>query len=167
MVSPMQYEIQQQWREDVIAMSDEARAAAERLLQAEVEQDIRQAVGNDTDYCLHWADDVKAVANAYLAEHRPNDWEVIDEAWLREVGFDGDQFCLCTSDHDTEGTRLCIDITSGMEKRCWTQETWYKPHPSGMKLREIENVKLPLPITRGDLRRLASALGITLTENPT
>ena len=116
-------------------MTPELRAAAERLLQGA--RAYRDGLHNQQL-------DLQNVADAYLREHPADDEQLIDEAWLRSVGFIntwGDKFRNVSGD---------IDIVVDGETVMLAYRSDY--YDTATKA------------TRGDLRRLAAALGIELKE---
>ena len=87
-----------------------------------------------------------AVGQAYVAEHKKDDAEPIDEAWLRSVGFKASGI---NDLYANDG--YCLSLTFG-EDKIWT-------------CGGHETIRLAKqPKTRKDVRRLASALGINLKE---
>lgn len=135
-------------------MSDELRAAAERW---------RRRRNPPNWSCDHdnfvWADridkwrDISLLADAMAAELDPTP---VDEVWLRSVGFgpiwavnkmigivakiDGDEWALGTADD-------------------WPFDLYFDPHGRCIRTRIPSQ-----PKTRGDVRRLAAALGVPLKE---
>ncbi len=131
-------------------MSDELRAAAERLRRYEAGERMADVYGTE----IHAWDqmyrmDVHRVAQAYLAEHPEDDDVEIDESWLTVVGkwdADGCNFDLGPVDNlilqmEDDVAWLCSDDTV--------------PVRIGVK----EN--------RGSVRRLCRALGVELKEPAT
>lgn len=124
-------------------MSDELRAAAERLL------------GFDGYYEMQ-ASDGKNLARAYLAEHPADDDEPVTADWLRSVGFKQDADTEYTSDD------LILAPEDDQVALHWMQE--------GIEPDEIRTIWIVAEnegiytsaSTRGALRRLAAALGVTL-----
>lgn len=90
------------------------------------------------------------VSQAYLAEHREDDGELVTPDFMWEIGIgdsafakDSKRFELCP------GVRVMFFACQG--PKCWNAEVWV-----GDATRKILNP------TRGQVRRLASALGIEL-----
>jgi len=128
----------------------ELNEAAERLRKAiERYRSYRIALsawqggdGDQPDYD-QMPEDTCEIADAYLAEHPADDEEPIDAYFLRACGFDGDG----QMQKYGPGMRLGdIKVNHAWE---WS---WHNSWP----FRELK--------TRGQLRRLAAALGIELTE---
>ena len=127
-------------------MTDELiREAAERLRRMRKESYEFDGGYPATDegrrQSLH---DHVALAEAYLSEHRADDHLPVDEAWLRSVGFGqkwGDPLRYSGGE---------IDMT-------------WKDDRMSLAWRSDEWCDLPGK-TRGDVRNLAKALGITLKE---
>lgn len=122
-------------------MSDELKAAAERVLMA-----------RDRKGYITYSDAFK-LAEARLAE---NDATPIDETWLREAGFTFpaklpgcEQHCYAPLTSGSPTSRLHI----GLRK-------------DGVAFAYVSAVDLPHIKTRGDVRRLCRALGIELKEKP-
>jgi hypothetical protein len=67
-------------------MSDELRAAAERLLDPEC--GIGEGTGTNYVAGGYAADDAVALAKAYLAEHPADDAEPVTLEWTRSLGLD-------------------------------------------------------------------------------
>jgi hypothetical protein len=143
-------------------MSD-VREAAERLREyAEliVGSVTKTVEPNSTGYevnngPVHWGlMEPYELAAAYLAEH---DETPIDEAWLRSVGFerDGRELCLFFKYDCCRASEIVVHSDYG-----WKVGGGSVNHQSLMTLHNI-------PKTRGDVRRLCSALGIELTGDAT
>ena len=82
--------------------------------------------------------DLFVLAQAYIAEHPADDDEPVTDEWLDSVF--GTDDSLCTEWHDEWGEKI----------------TW---------LDKFGLVSIPMPKTRGDVRRLCRALGIELNES--
>lgn len=123
-------------------MSDELRAAAERL--ARDADPGRMADLGESDLFDRLRDGA-AVAAAWLAEHKADDAELVTKEWLLAVGFasDGSHFRLSGWGPDRNGT---------VQVYRWASE-WFV---NGSRIRSQP--------TRGDVRRLAKALGVELKE---
>ncbi len=97
-------------------------------------------------------DDRKVLADAYLCEHSADEGEPIDEAWLRSGGFIDDGTMTVRLKHVVNGrqTELCTTLPHG---------GWF----IGQNIREkILYVEIAAPQTRGQLRLLLRALGISI-----
>ena len=152
-------------------MIDDLRAAAERCRQwnalgPNVSTRQRRAIypGSLDLVQVNMARqrDLRALADAYLAEHPADDGEPVTEDWLRAVGFrdyvepsewSSSYLSLWTDRKEHNVAFLAVHWArpSNPEGHYWSAQdcTLYKPaHPK----------------TRGDLRRLAVALGAPLTE---
>lgn len=86
------------------------------------------------------------VARAYLAEHRADDDEPVTEEWLRGIGF------------ENSAGRLLLGKIQFTFFEGWN--AWWSFSDGRGATRLIDDVK-----TRGSVRRLCRALGITLKEN--
>jgi hypothetical protein len=84
------------------------------------------------------------LACAWLAEHPADDGEAIDAAWLKAAGFDGD------AEMKPFGPGMWLGDLRVHHDWRWS----WRPGP--WPFRAVR--------TRGDLRRLAAALGIPLRE---
>lgn len=121
-------------------MTQEIRAAAERLRRLEAGEH-QDAVYGDFANAFRRLD-TQTLADAFLAEHPADDDEPDTEEWLRGVGF---------TDCKNDGLRLSI----------------LARYPNlGMPFWEVCGtvIRLAQPKTRGQLRRLCAALGISLKE---
>lgn len=102
-----------------------------------------------------WADcnAARTICDAYLAEH---DSTPIDPDWLKSVGFVQDFRDLeLLFDH---GNNL-VTLVAFSDRTGWKI--------GGGTTRHISSVPLSVdPKTRGDLRKLCSALGVPLKEGP-
>lgn len=92
------------------------------------------------------------------AERHEDSDQPVDEAWLRSVGFVGDdQWRVASGPTEESGPHLCFAFVpvEGDEEtpRAWIQH--YHPVKYG---RECANIPIPMPVTRGDVRRLLAAL---------
>ena len=95
--------------------------------------------------------DEMALSNAYLAEHLADDSDPVDEFWLKQIGF---------HEHDCDN-QPC--------RKAFSTEAYdltFSPHyfQDFLGRWAFHGVTIPSPQTRGDLRRLATVLGIQLTE---
>ena len=151
-------------------MSDDLRAAAERLAQTPTYSTRHMAVEERADGItqmlvdlqrLAVADGCVAAAWAYefaqavAAEHPADDAIAVDEAWLRSVGF-------------SEVVTRWSDVWLGLESGGGILEVLsdgsigYVQNP-----RTDDEVYVCIPgkqSTRGHVRRLCKALGVTLSE---
>lgn len=134
---------------------DELRAAAERC------RDLGEPgwvdVENASAECVA---DLLILARAYLAEHPADDAELVAEEWLRSVGFweRGDDELVSPPDRsvaaDRRGPwRLIYDTDPCPSAGCPQWSLSFPGCQSGL------GYDLP---TRGAVRRLLTALGITL-----
>lgn len=119
----------------------ELRAAAERLLNCPAHWTY---VKRDADVAL--------CAAAYLAEHRADDDEPITEDWFKSTGFVG-----------VSHYRKCLRFPSHDDVFVFVLKDGVQPFVEGAGSRIDRFAKCQ---TRRDIRRLASALGIQLTEAP-
>jgi hypothetical protein len=135
-------------------MSDDVKAAAERLLSG-IELSDPYSIGDiyfsKKDGASFSLKDIFILAESYLAEHPADDCEPITEEWLRSVGFSdgatGESLWLRCKDSQLghlRHTAMALDLITGN----WTA--------NGLGCKECK--------TRGDVRRLAAALGIALKE---
>jgi hypothetical protein len=116
------------------------QSAAERLRRHMADPNHRDTYhGKESTLVGDWA----TLARAYLAEHPADDGEAITEDWLRAVGFKS----------MPSEVGLWLDKTVGVDLRSDT--------PGCV----VCNAR-PRIATRGDLRRLAEALGIPLEPSP-
>lgn len=120
-------------------MSDEVRAAAERVLGCWLTSDYpREQIT---------LSDVMAVAQAYLREHPADDETAIDEAWLKSVGLE----------HNTPLGAGGLSVYGWGEAEIIVQN---QADYGGCK----HVIALPDCDTRGQVRRLAASIGIQLKE---
>lgn len=114
-------------------MSDELRAAAELIRS-------KDSIANRYDNAA-WN-----LANAYLAEHPADDGEPVTEAWCVSAGLIHG-LPRVSYPRVVSKFGVAVDVTFGKGNVClWVEDVEAK----------VGNV------TRGDVRRLASALGIEL-----
>lgn len=126
----------------------------------------REAAERLRAHRLNWSEEYRntqqgadeaTLAAAYLAEHPADDGDAVTEEWLWAVGFDK-QGLLWFG-----GGRLYLGAK-------WDGGT----HSAEIQVGEgrgyygcDHTIDLPKPQTRGDVRRLAAALGIELTKEAT
>lgn len=132
-------------------MSD-VKAAAERLRRARVAwgaEYLDNPVMVEVPVAILRDHDI--IADAYLAEHPADDGEAIDEAWLLSVGFE----------NMVSGVKMRIKSAAWKDSDHHLRHTqfgfvgdaWFA---NGLGCAPCK--------TRGDVRRLAKALGIELKE---
>jgi len=135
-------------------MSDELKAAVERLRRGRTGEDAR-AIYPDIparDRSIAMATDNALVVSAYLAEHKPDDAEPIDAGWLRRVG-------AIQDDHPIKFT---FSREHAMPIGLWSVDDGWKAmlihseHAASCIVRGLK--------TRYDVRNLAAALQITLND---
>jgi len=120
-----------------MSMNEELKQAAERLLNPHRVSDQFQEM---MAQAYRIADDYTMLAEAYLREHPSDDDTPIDEAWLRSVGF-------------AERPEYPCGI--------WLDGLRYMPKHKNWLWCETIMARCTV-CTRGELRRLCSALGVTL-----
>lgn len=133
----------------------ELRAVAERLDKDHATCDPHLwNAHRQCQWCKQDRDDVEAsmLARAWLAER---DETPVDETWLRSVGF-----VTCYNDWwiqspTHESIRVCYCFKSIPVQWAIVRDDYETPQ-----------FELPLLKTRGDVRRLCSALGIKLESRP-
>lgn len=125
-------------------MSDELLAAAEYCRDRDG-YEFSTGPTADGDFI----DKAKAVAEAYLAEHTPDDAEPVTAEWSRSVGFEQISPDMLTI-NGSSGDDLIY--TKWPDSQAWGWEYWDAADRA---------VQLPPMPTRGDVRRLLAALGIT------
>jgi hypothetical protein len=122
-------------------MNDDVQAAAERLRNADA-----SGINYDDIYGRGEELDWLTLARAYLALHDPTP---LDEAWLKAVGFEVDV-------RDGKAPSMFLDrLRISLKWKQWT--TWLK---TGVN----DWITMSVVATRGDVRRLCAALGVTLLE---
>jgi hypothetical protein len=137
-------------------MSDELRAAAERLKSAvdlSDHADIGDILFTYREPTRPRAKDVFLLAEAYLSSHPADSETPIDEEWLRSVGGKGDPW------HDDSMSLATFRVpTIGMNVATLDfRRRNREVHIGG-------TVMAKTPKTRSDVRRLCAALGIELKE---
>ncbi len=130
-------------------ITPEERAALERLRRAERDGHLEGAYGSismtDSWTMMRNADRKTAAAIA-LRLVREDDEEAITEEWLRSVGFKEGRF-----KHDLVLSPILRGINTAQGLVYWCVRTYQIPDEA-------------VPTTSGQLRRLASCLGIELKE---
>lgn len=137
-------------------MSDEVKAAAEKP-----ESRLRRfaadllEIHGEGPYQTGAAQRAVELACAYLAEHPADDDELIDAEWLRSVGFVevGDKFKRLRIEIDGPTWRSAELIHFRLTDPYWRLDGCTENPFSSCEMRVA---------TRGDVRRLAKALGIDL-----
>ena len=129
-------------------MTGDVKAAAERLRMCDAGGFIAEIYSDFKFPFEQYAEDRHATSKAYLAEQDP---KPVTEDWLRSVGFQdsaaGESLLLRCKDSPLghlRHTAMAFNLITGN----WTA--------NGLGCKECK--------TRGDVRRLAAALGITLRE---
>jgi len=126
--------------------------AAERLRRIHQGEDAEAVYGRDinlNDFADPYVCDLRGALGEWLAEHDPTP---IDEAWLRSVG-------LCEREGDPWDGVLVLDSGDDLSLQWEDGCVWLFLYAD---CRECCHVK-----TRGAFRRLASVLGLSLTEKET
>lgn len=144
-------------------MSDDVKAAADfwRKVRSQKNQYVRIVVAehgqmiNMSSVLTEEYEHLKTLADAYLATVRPDDGEPVDEGWLRSVGFD---YCSHWGALDIGDWHKSTAI--GWDAGKWS----LRACGHGFGANADYNYNLPPQPTRGHVRRLCAALGITLTE---
>ena len=105
--------------------------------------------GSNSDASLlDWMLDNRLLANEWLAEHPEDDEKPVDAEWLTEVGF------MPQSDH--AATRR-VARNANLQLVAWGDGEWF-----AYELETGDGFQIPIPATRGDVRRLCKCLGITI-----
>lgn len=92
---------------------------------------------------------LQLVIDAYLAEHKEDDDEPIDEAWLRSLGYSDSAYAPNTKRFELcSGVRIMFVACSGPE--CWKTELWVGSNTPHRKS----------GVSRGQLRKLLEALEV-------
>ena len=124
-------------------MTDDVRAAAERIVRS-----VHETVYTGPLALQGKLADALVLADAVLTEHPADDGEPVDEAWLRAAGF---------TVKDVENDAV---LHAGLLSVCV-----YEPDDPVFWRVDYERLPEELwPKTRGHVRRLCAALGVTLTE---
>ncbi len=97
---------------------------------------------------------------AWLREHQADDGEAVTAEWLKAVGFvvmtpyrDGDDTVLVSPEGVTGHNLFWSENSDGWDNHTWHYGTDY-----------LHSQTMPDQPTRGHVRRLCAALGITLQE---
>lgn len=139
-------------------MSDELRAAAERVRRLGAGENYSSVYGCEMTMGGHMQRDERKIVDAYLALFRADDEQPIDETWLRSVGGKRPM----TPARDT-----CLVLGCFRTGACPPDGIYpisYYKTPKGEPNWMVFGNVIKSPETRGDLRLLARALGITLKE---
>lgn len=128
-------------------MSDDVLAAAERCrgLAGPGWVDVAEA----SPECVA---DLLTLARAYLAANPADDATAVDETWLRAVGWQ-------TSPGSSAWVHTRLAGGLAVHLRLTLDEC--RLYDASAKW-----VAIPVPATRGHVRRLCAALGVPLTEGP-
>jgi hypothetical protein len=126
---------------------NDVQAAAERIRRFKAGKDAMADIWPEFDNTdLGRRIDYATLARAYLALHDPTP---LDEAWLKAVGFEVDV-------RDGKAPSMFLDrLRISLKWKQWT--TWLK---TGVN----DWITMSVVATRGDVRRLCDALGVTLSE---
>ena len=133
-------------------MTNEIKLAAERLRKAR-----KDSAAFDGGYPATVQGrqrsllDHVALAEAYLAEHRADDDEPTGYEWLQDCGLSGGTAKL------ESGELTIVPASKWAYIEIEENSQWHRCQ---------HIITLPFPETRGDVRRLCSALGITLKDAP-
>lgn len=149
-------------------MTDEQRAAITRLRN----HDSNNWQAYLADSCeLPYSDDnpnviadIIAAAELALAEHPADDGEPITKEWLKSLGFSDSGYSFIITGEKDYGEdvarfRLACNGDDWTDGNC----SW-EFHLRSIELEEQGGMLPCEPKTRGDLRRLCRALGVTLKE---
>jgi hypothetical protein len=103
-------------------------------------------------------ENVREVIESVLALVPADEGEAVTEEWLRSLGFSGDSFRMTTRKGDDDGNNVCVRLDK------WDDEdpptVWIQRYDlDGCKNIPMDHLK-----TRGQLRRLLSALGLNHPE---
>lgn len=139
-------------------MSDELRAAAERM-RTKWTSTSKSFDGWGKPH-MEYVEDLSIITDAYLAANPADDDEPVTEDWLRSVGWEDWK----------SGTHLETIVYDRSNPTCLVTQTVITfllddNHPHGGV---IDSVMLEDPpreyTTRGDVRNLCAALGVSLKE---
>jgi len=152
-------------------MSESVRAAAERLARYIAGRaELLELLGKMPPGLRLSIEDTAAVANAYLAEHPSDDDEPATPEWLRSVGF------LPDGDVDKPDAPLAIGLYYGrtddeIENGIGAGRHLLLDHAGDAMVEEYDEggtvvgcVEMPSLPTRGHVRRLCAALGVSLPQ---
>jgi hypothetical protein len=135
-------------------VTDELRRAAERMVGAfqmgkQLFPELFKAVGDDM------LGDALKLARRYLAEHRADDGEPADAAFVRSLG---------TPDRD-DGRAVVVFLTRRTAE-VFVRVIWERNFSGQWRcVVTVGDGVIPTP-TRGHVRRLCAALGVPLPEPP-
>lgn len=135
-------------------MSDpqELAAAAARMRKFEESKTLRMDTRDWNRMVEKAAWDREKLADAYLAEHLPDSELALDEPWLRSVGGKREEHPAKVTFSREDALPVGLwDVDDG-----WKAMLIHAPHAASCIVRGLK--------TRGQFRRLASALGIQLKE---
>lgn len=129
----------------------ELQAAVERLRRVSGGEPKALVYRTDTVPNVLHAYDEHTLAQSYLAEHPEDESDPVTERWIQSIGFKED-------DEPMQPARSLWHIG----------ELMYRPHYFGdfMPRWQFGPSTVPNQNTRGDVRRLMSALGIDLKSQP-
>ena len=92
--------------------------------------------------------DSQIVAEDYLADHLVDDDEPVTAEWLKSVGFEIGDYGIAVIQNDDY---LVLEMH--------TDGKWAEAYQAGNE----DGIRLPDLLTRGDVRRVCSAIGITVS----
>ena len=127
-------------------MSNELRAAANEIMTAWKDRPVgyNPSTKEIAGYYL---------ADAYLAEYPADDGQLAMPQWMEEIGLGESSFGRTERRFEiVSGVRIIFFACEG--PKCWRSELWV-----GSKVTVLKE-----DLTRGDVRRLCKALGVTLKE---
>ena len=137
----------------------EIREAAERIRRQQYDQHGGEFLIGPNGEKWSRSMDGHTVANAYLAEHPTDDEEPVTESWLESCGGN-----VCHGCEDEPGSvefgksrTLSLVLSQYDDMEFWRV---FLEHPSSKAFAMHD--QLPDVNTRGNVRRLCAALGITL-----
>ena len=141
-------------------MTDELKAAADRQWRLALPGVSHEEVYPEEDWSERHDRDVGLLADAYLAEHPADEHEPVTEGWLRARGFADrpkerptDDLVLVSPEGETGHHLFWSENREGYDHNSWFYGDDY--------LRAVNLLDRP---TRGHVRRLCAALGVTLHE---
>jgi hypothetical protein len=126
-------------------VTDELRAAAERVRRAKAGEHPFAIYGEDDAQTQGWHDR-KVLAEAWLAANPADDGEPVTEDWLRDQGWDSDGYDLPYWTLPAARRRgITIGVFTGKSR---------------MSRLVFGREPVAQPATRGDVRRLLAAIGV-------